>query len=334
MKLHRNIPFFVPHAGCPHCCVFCSQVKITGQCAEKDLKSEIAELRETLNSACGDFCESQIAFFGGSFTAIEKTRMVALLETANEYIRKGVATDVRVSTRPDAINEEILSLLAKYNVKNIELGVQSTNNKVLSACERGHLSAHSFSAARLITEKGFVFGGQMMVGLPESTLESEIQTAKDIVSMGAKEARIYPTVVFEGTKLFDMTKKGEYIPLSLDDAVERTAKCYKVFLDAGVKVLRIGLHASENLTNAPFGANHPSLGELVKSRVYTDIIAEKAGDCKGKTLVVRIKKEDISKLRGYNSTAINRLKLQTGALHIEIVGCDLPEFMPAIEIRS
>ncbi len=334
MKQHRNLPFFVPHAGCPHCCVFCSQTKITGSCAEKDRETEIRELREMLDSATGNFSESQIAFFGGSFTAIEKTRMVALLETANEYIKKGVATDIRISTRPDCIDEEILNLLAKYNVRNIELGVQSTDNSVLEACERGHTSKQSFDSSRLLVEKGFVFGGQMMVGLPKSSLESEIQTAKDIVSMGAKEARIYPTVVFQGTKLYDMAENGEYTPLELEDAINRTAKCYKIFLDAGVNVLRIGLHASENLAKAPMGANHPSLGELVKSRVYTDIIAERAGNCYGKVLNVKIKKEDISKLRGYNATAINRLKALTKANEIEITPWDLPEFQPLIEVRS
>ncbi len=334
MKQHRNLPFFVPHAGCPHCCVFCSQVKITGHCAEKDSKTEIRELRDMLDSATGDFKESQIGFFGGSFTAIEKARMVALLETANEYIQNGTAADIRISTRPDCINEEILNLLAKYNVKNIELGIQSTDNAVLNACERGHTADRSFASAKLVVEKGFVFGGQMMIGLPKSTLESEIQTAKDIVAMGAKEARIYPTVVFEGTKLYDMAEKGEYTPLDLEDAVNRTAKCYKIFLDAGVKVLRIGLHASENLAKAPMGANHPSMGELVKSRVYTDVIAERAGNCRDKILTVKIRKEDISKLRGYNSAAINRLKALTKASDIEIIPCVLPEFQPLIEVRS
>lgn len=287
-----------------------------------------------LDSATGDFWESQIAFFGGSFTAIEKDRMVALLETANEYIKKGLASDIRISTRPDAITQEILDLLKKYNVKNIELGVQSTDDRVLNACERGHTSADSFSAARMLTENGFVFGGQMMIGLPEADSESEMQTARDIVAMGAKEARIYPTVVFEGTKLYDMAKNGEYIPLSLEEAVDRCAKCYRIFLDGGVKVLRIGLHASENLSKAPMGANHPAIGELVKSRVYTDVIAQSAGDCQGKILTVKIKKEDISKLSGHNSSAINRLKAQTGASEIEIIGCDLPEFKPSVEIRS
>ena len=163
MKNHRNLPFFVPHAGCPNCCVFCSQTKITGKRAEKDSDTEISELRAMLESESGSFKESQIAFFGGSFTAIERNRMEALLSVANEYIEKGVAESIRISTRPDCINEEILELLKKYRVTHIELGVQSTDNSVLSACKRGHTASDSFKAAKLITEKGFVFGGQMMI---------------------------------------------------------------------------------------------------------------------------------------------------------------------------
>ncbi len=334
MKPHRNLPFFVPHAGCPNCCVFCSQVKITGQRAEKDINTELFELTEMLESAEVGGSESQIGFFGGSFTAIERPRMVALLEKANEYIKRGVAKSIRVSTRPDKINSEVLALLKEYNVTNIELGIQSTSDFVLKQCERGHTAAQSLTGARMVVESGFELCGQMMVGLPGADLESELKTARDIVKMGATEARIYPTVVFAGTKLFDMAKNGDYIPLTLEDAVDRTAKCFKVFLDAGVKLLRIGLHSSESLLSAPMGANHPAIGELVKSRVYTDLIIEQAGDCKGKVLCVEIKKEDISKLSGHNNSAINRLKEHTGALAVEVIPSNLPEFMPLVKIRS
>ncbi len=330
MKTHRNLPFFVPHAGCPNCCVFCSQVKITGEKAEKDINTEISELRALLESEDNGFSESQIAFFGGSFTAIAKNRMERLLSVANEYIEKGVADSIRISTRPDKIDEETLETLKTHRVTHIELGVQSTDDKVLAASERGHSAKDSFDAAKMITEKGFVFGGQMMIGLPGATLESEMTTARDIVAMGAKEARIYPTVVFEGTKLFEMVKNGEYEPLTTEEAVERTAKCYRIFLDSDVKLLRIGLHSSENLKNAPFGANHPSIGELVKSRVYTDIIAEKAGDCKNKKLCVGIRKEDISMLCGYKGAAIKRLKESTGACDVEIIGIESEQFKPMI----
>ncbi len=334
MKAHRNIPFFVPHAGCPNCCVFCSQTKITGESCEKALSQEICELRKLLDSETERFCQNQIGFFGGSFTAIEKSRMEKLLSVANEYIDKGVAESIRISTRPDKIDQQVLGILKKYRVTNIELGVQSTCDKVLKASNRGHIASDSFVAAEMITKNGFVFGGQMMIGLPQSTMETEIQTALDIVKMGAKEARIYPTVVFEGTKLFEMAKSGEYTPLNLDDAVERTAKCYKIFLDAKVKLLRIGLHSSENLANAPLGANHPAIGELVKSRVYTDVIFEKCGNIQGKILEIGINKKDISTLLGHNRKGINRIINETGASKVEIYPCDAPQFSPLIKIRS
>ena len=327
MKTHRNIPFFVPHAGCPHCCVFCSQVKITGHSADKDIDTELLELKELLESSGrSGGVESRIAFFGGSFTAIERTRMVALLSTANEYIKKGVASGIRISTRPDCIDEEILDLLKKYSVTDIELGIQSTDNKVLIASERGHTAEDSFKAAELVKRYGFTLGGQMMIGLPESTKESELQTARDIISMHADEARIYPTVVFENTKLCDMTKSGGYTPLTTDEAVDRTAECFKLFVDAGVKMLKIGLHASENLANAPYGATHPAIGELVKSRVYADGIIEKAGKCEGKIISIRQNRRDISMLTGNYKAELKRIKEITGAKETELITADIPRF--------
>ncbi len=334
MKAHRNYPFFVPHAGCPNCCVFCSQTKITGKNAERDGDEEINELRTMLDEIKEQSTENQIGFFGGSFTAIGKDRMERLLMTANEYIDAGVAGSIRISTRPDCIDENVLGTLKKYRVTNIEIGVQSTDDNVLLKSERGHTASDSFKAAKMITEKGFVFGGQMMIGLPNATIESEMQTARDIVKMGASEARIYPTVVFESTKLCEMTVNGEYKPLTLYEAVERTAKCYKIFIENGVKVLRIGLHSSENLKNAPYGANHPAIGELVKSYVYTEIIAEKAGECKGKILEVSVRRNDISMLCGHNGAAIKRLKEQTGCADAVIIPSDNNQFEPSVRIRS
>ncbi len=299
------------------------------------MDTEQDELRALLDAESENcFSESQIAFFGGSFTAIERSRMEKLLSVANEYIDKGVAESIRISTRPDCIDDSVLDILKKYRVTHIELGVQSTSDSVLNASNRGHSAEKTFSSAQRIIENGFVFGGQMMIGLPGSNAENEMQTARDIVKMGAKEARIYPTVVFEGTKLYDMTVSDEYKPLTLGEAVERTAKCYKIFLDAGVNVLRIGLHASENLANAPYGANHPSIGELVKSCVYADIIAERAKNCKGKIISVGINKSDISMLRGHNCAAINRIKEQTGALSVEIIPTDASRFEPCVSVRS
>ncbi|MBO4452385.1 MAG: radical SAM protein [Clostridia bacterium] len=334
MKTHRNIPFFVPHAGCPHCCVFCSQVKITGVRAERSPDEEIKELRELLeNSGKSEGIESRVAFFGGSFTAIERERMISLLSVADEYIKKGVASGIRISTRPDCIDEEVLGILAEYGVTEIELGVQSTDDKVLALSERGHTAADSFKAADMIIKKGFVFGGQMMVGLPGATAASELQTAEDIVKMGAKESRIYPTAVFKNTKLYDMTLSGEYVPLTTEEAVDRTAACFRVFLDNGVNVLKIGLHSSENLAAAPFGATHPALGELVKSKVYTDIITDLAGDCSGGELEITFPNKDISALTGNGSAGIKRIEAATGANDVKIICADIPEYHPLVKAR-
>ena len=334
MKTHRNIPFFVPHAGCPHCCAFCSQVKITGQKAEKSLETELAELRLLLEGAGGSHgSESRIAFFGGSFTAIERKRMEALLSVAYEYVQKDVASGIRISTRPDCINEEILSVLKKYGVKEIELGVQSTNDRVLDLNGRGHTAEDSFAAAKLINAYGFTLGGQMMVGLAGADYESELQTARDIVAMGAKEARIYPTVVFENTKLLEMTLAGEYEPLTDEEAVSRAAGCGRIFAENGLTLLRIGLHSSENLAEAPFGANHPAIGELVMGRMCSETVCELAGDCRGKLLEIFIRGEDISMLTGFDKKELKNIFARTGAGAIKLTPAKRTRFFPTVKVR-
>ncbi len=333
MKTHRNIPFFVPHAGCPNCCVFCSQRKITGV-SERDPDEERDELYRLLSAETGLDSERQIAFFGGSFTAIERERMVGLLEIANEFVRNGRADSIRISTRPDAIDEEILTVLRDYGVRNIEIGVQSTDSRVLERSNRGHSPEDSFNSAKMILDFGFELCGQMMVGLPSATYESELKTAFDIVAMGATEARIYPTVVFEGTRLFEMAEEGIYKPLTTDSAVERTAGCARVLIDAGVKLLRIGLHESENLQKAPMGANHPALGELVRGRIYAGIISDVAGDARGKRLSVGIPKNDISMLTGHGGIAKKKILELTGASEIELYACDSERFTCEIKVKE
>lgn len=267
---HKNIPFFIPHSGCGHSCVFCNQVKITGyRPCEDDVLAEVSKLEALVESSLetvGD-SEVEIAFFGGSFTGIEQERRLALLETAYKYIKNGRVSGIRLSTRPDYISNAILDELEFYGVTAIELGMQSTDDEVLRAVARGHDARACFEAAELITSRGIKLAGQMMIGLPFSNLNKEIKTALDIVSMGASSVRIYPTVVFEGTELYSMTLKGDYCPLTFEGAVERSARCLAVFEEAGTQILRIGLQSSQNLSNAPFGANHPAIGEAVYSRL-------------------------------------------------------------------
>ncbi len=269
MKKHANIPIFIPHLGCPNTCVFCNQRTISGvsEFRPEGVRDEIERALATVE----DGTECEIAFFGGSFTGIDRTLMVSLLEIAYSYIKKGLVKSVRCSTRPDYISDEILDILEEHGVKTVELGLQSVSDNVLLKTKRGHSYEDEKRAVALIKKRGIDLVGQMMIGLPQSTLEDELRTADFIISSGAVAARIYPTVVFRDTELCEMSMRGEYTPITNEEAVIRSAEVYERFFDAGVKVIRIGLHASENLSDrAKFyaGASHSALGELVLGEFY------------------------------------------------------------------
>ncbi len=275
MKRHANIPIFIPHLGCPNQCVFCNQRTISG--VKEFSASDVIPIIESALATVNDGVETEIAFFGGSFTGIDRELMTELLEIAYGYIKSGRVTAVRCSTRPDYINSEILDILLKYGVKTIELGLQSADGDVLRACKRGHGFKAEKEACRIIVERGFSLVGQMMIGLPESSEESELKTAEFIISSGAEAARIYPTVVFKDTELCGMTERGEYTPLTLDDAIRRSAKVMKLLVNAGVDIIRVGLCASENLSadDTYFaGPNHSALGELVQNELYYSMISD------------------------------------------------------------
>ena len=276
MKRHVNIPVFIPHLGCPNQCVFCNQRSITGV-AEFDLSSVKAVI-DTALETIEDDADVEIAFFGGSFTGIDYNLMCELLNIAHSYVLSGRVSSIRCSTRPDYINERILDTLKRYGVQTIELGLQSSSDVVLAIAKRGHTFENEVDACRMIVNHGFSLVGQMMVGLPGSTPESEEQTARFIVSMGAVAARIYPTVVFKDTELCYMAEAGEYKPLSIDEAISRSARAFRIFKDAGIGVIRIGLCSSDNLSGVDTyyaGPNHPALGELVESEYYYELIKEK-----------------------------------------------------------
>lgn len=275
-KRHINIPVFIPHLGCPNNCTFCNQRTISGV-SEFIPESVITIIDEALSTVTKDDT-AEIAFFGGSFTGIDRNLMKKLLLIANGYLKRGRVNSIRCSTRPDYIDFEVLKLLKDYGVDTIELGLQSVSDNVLNACKRGHSSYDAKLACEKILENGFKLGGQMMIGLPEATLEDERKTAEFIVSSGASFARIYPTVVFYDTELYHSTCNGSYVPISVDEAVERSAEVFKIFVKAGVKVLRIGLCDSENLHSEDTyfaGPNEAAMGELVINRYYKNLLDEK-----------------------------------------------------------
>ena len=322
MKRHVNIPIFIPHLGCPNQCVFCNQRTISGvsDFNISDVKSQIETALATVDSST----EVEIAFFGGSFTGIDRELMESLLRLAYEYVSDGRVKSLRCSTRPDYINEEILSLLKQYGVTTIELGLQSSSDNVLSLTRRGHSYDDEAKACEMIVEHGFSLVGQMMIGLPGSTIESEIATAQFIINSDADGARIYPTVVFHDTELCNMASVGEYLPLDLQDAVERSAIVLEMFLDAGVDVIRIGLCSSENLADTDkyyAGPNHPALGEMVESAmIYNKIsrLLNKNISYIDVTLRVTVAKGYLSKATGHKTSNKNRLIREFGFADVKI----------------
>ena len=274
---HKNIPIFIPHLGCPNDCAFCNQRRISGRTSFDPgrVEYEIETALATIPS--NHFAE--IAFFGGSFTGLDRDLMLRLLTIAEGYVRMGRVASIRLSTRPDYISTEILSLLSQYTVKTVELGLQSLDDRVLTACRRGHTAAQAETACRMVKEAGFELVGQMMTGLPEATGESEVMTAERICALGADGARIYPTVVLRDTALHEMLADGRYRPLSETEAVSRAADALTVFLRHGVPVFRIGLQSSEGMSreHAVCGY-HPAMGDLVKGEIYYRRMAELLGE--------------------------------------------------------
>jgi len=267
MKKHAIIPIFIPHKGCPNDCVFCNQRKITARSADvtaSDIHKTVETYMSTLSQMEMDTIE--LSFFGGSFTGIPIDEQKAYLQVAKEYKDTGIIDKIHLSTRPDYINPEILDNLKSYGVDVIELGVQSFADPVLEASGRGHNAACVYDASRLIKEYGFTLGIQLMIGLPEDTLEYDIFSAKKAVSLAPEIARLYPTVVIKDTPLWDMMELGQYVPMAEEDAVMRTAAMYKILTEAGINVIRVGLKSSDIISDEgnTAGTFHPAFRQLVE----------------------------------------------------------------------
>ena len=267
---HYNIPIFLPELACPFRCVYCNQFSITG----KQQLPDIQDVKNTIDKHLDSFKETnrvvEVAFFGGNFTGLPEKMQDDFLKIVQPYLEKGVIDGIRCSTRPDYINEKRINVLKSLGMKNIELGAQSTNDMVLRKCGRGHTFKDIENASQIIVNEGITLGLQMMIGLPFDTFENDMQTAKDIVRLGAKETRIYPCIVVKDTELERLYNNGEYKPLSLDDAVEQSATLYEYFNENDVKVLRIGLHTSEDLNGAAYvaGPYHKNFAEMVFSLLW------------------------------------------------------------------
>lgn len=302
--------------GCPHLCSFCNQHSISGSSVAPtvyDVKSTIDESIKTLGNR---IIGAQIAFFGGSFTAIRHDYIEELLTAAQPYINDNGFSGIRISTRPDSIDDDVLHLLKKYNVKAIELGVQSMDDNVLVLNDRGHSSNDVANAASLIKSYGFELGAQMMVGLYKDNDETIWHTAREIVRLGFDTVRIYPVAVLKGTKLASLYKAGEFAPPTMDKAVGICADLILYFVEKNINIIRVGLHASE-VVESDFvaGIYHPAFRELCESKIYYQLINREIGEMTG-IYTVKVAKHEISKAIGHGK--INIKKFLTMGIDIRI----------------
>jgi histone acetyltransferase (RNA polymerase elongator complex component) len=314
------IPVFVPHLGCPNDCVFCNQRRISGH-IEPATAQTVKNAIEEAAALTPPGTKRQLAFYGGSFTAIPEARQIELFEAAQPYLADGTISSIRLSTRPDAIDGAVLKRLKKYGVTVIELGAQSMCDRVLELSGRGHDSAAVADSSRLIKAAGFDLILQMMTGLPGDTDESCIETAKKIIDLSPNGVRIYPTVIVRDTVLCDMWRAGTYKEHTVEDAVRVCSKIVPLFNEAGIPIIRMGLNPTEDLSggDALGGAYHPALGELVHSR----IMLEKArgllaGARPGSSVVLGVNRSDVSKMIGQHRCNVDALVSELSLRELKI----------------
>lgn len=295
---HSNIAVFIPHMGCPHTCSFCDQRAIS----ETRTAPTPKQVRDILENAFAGIAPSrsgntEIAFFGGSFTAIDRGYMTALLEAAYPFAESGRAAGIRVSTRPDRVDGEVLGILKRFGVTAVELGAQSMDDGTLAANGRGHTAEDVRRASELIKERGFELGLQMMTGLYRSTPEKDMETARQIAALSPVTVRIYPTVILKGTRLGELFESGVYTPYPFDTAAEICADMLEMFESRGIRVIKLGLHASETVEADMLGGfYHPAFREICEGILFRREIEKRAEN--GKSLTVYVAPNAVSKAVG------------------------------------
>ena len=311
------IPIFVPHLGCPNDCIFCNQRSISGQMKQVTEDEVRSTIEKFLKSFKGRKLHTEIAFFGGSFTGIDIELQEKLLKIAHEYIKTKKVDCIRISTRPDYIDKGKLKLLKKYGVKIIELGVQSTNDYILKRSRRGHTFEDVKRASKLIRRYGFTLGHQMMIGLPESTWIDELNTAKDLAKLKPKMVRLYPVLVIKKTELEKEFAKGEYVPLTLEQAVERCKELHYFFEKKKIKVIRTGLQNTDIISNpenlnseVAAGPYHEAFGQLVEDSIWYDKIlaAIKKINTKVAEVEIEVNPEDANNIIGHKKENLQKFK--------------------------
>lgn len=318
------VPVFIPHLGCPYACVYCDQRRISGQ--HGPVSEELVEHAiERAAALPRTGTRRQLAFYGGSFTAIPAEEQIRLLTPAKAAIDRGEIDCVRLSTRPDAIDAETLERLRAFGVETIELGAQSMDDEVLRLSGRGHTASDVAAASRLIRGAGFQLVLQMMTGLPGDSPGRAIETARRIISLRPDGVRIYPTVIVRGTELHERYLKGEYREHTVEDAVSICAKLVPLFERTGIEVIRVGLDPTEELSGgeAVAGAYHPALGELVRSRIWLDKARRLLRDVpSGAGVVLGAPREKLSQVIGQKRGNLRTLCEELGLRELRVRGLE------------
>ncbi|MBQ8171978.1 MAG: radical SAM protein [Oscillospiraceae bacterium] len=306
-----NISIFIPHIGCPHRCSFCDQKSISGEQkaprggdVAKLLEEQAQHLRERGMTA-------EIAFFGGSFTAIPEGYMTELLEAADAAVKRypEVYCGIRCSTRPDCISAEILDRLKGYGMTAIELGAQSMSDEVLAANHRGHSAEDVRRASQLIRSSGIELGLQMMTGLYRDSREAVLHTMREFIALSPKTVRIYPTVILDGTELGRLYKSGEYTTFSFEETADLCAVLLREFTDSGIAVIRMGLHASPEVEKAMLGGvYHPAFREICESRIFLEDIKKEIILLEKGSYIIYTDPKNISRATGQKRCNISALE--------------------------
>lgn len=300
---HFTIPVFIPMEACPFQCIYCDQEKISGH-TKIPTQAEITTLIQTHLSTMPDDAEIEVGFFGGTFTGLPIQTQMHFLKAVQPFIHQQKVKSIRLSTRPDFMNPEILKLLKNHHVETIELGAQSMDDEVLRKSGRGHKAVAIGEASQMIREFGFRLGLQMMVGLPGDTTEKSLFTASKFVEFGAVDVRIYPTLVIKGTPMEKLYRSGKFMPLSLDEAVDRTAAIFPIFENAGVNIIRTGLHPSDGLldkSDLVAGPFHVSFKELVLTKLWNDQLKNIENPDGFKEITIHIPKKQLNAAVGYGA---------------------------------
>ncbi|MBQ2296780.1 MAG: radical SAM protein [Clostridia bacterium] len=299
---HSNISIFVPHIGCPCKCSFCNQFSITKQHYLPKSVDVDKAVSDALKSKRYNAKETEIAFFGGSFTAIDREYMTELLSAAKRHIDNGNVSGIRISTRPDCIDNEILDVLKEFDVTAIELGAQSMRDEVLSLNNRGHSAADVYNASMLIKKYGFELGLQMMTGLYGDDDEGAVFTANEFVKLEPKTVRIYPTIVLNDTYLAEKYRIGEYAPQTVGEAVGLCTRLILIFENEGIDIIRLGLHTIDT-NEYVAGPWHPAFSELCENEIYRNIILSELNE-KG-DYTVSVARGEVSKAIGQKRSNID-----------------------------